>query len=336
MTSVRAWVWVACAIVGAVVIALAASLVAVAGPASGPPSEPVALGTPVVVQVGDNPQAVAPTPDGRRVIVVSQAGLTVLDASTNTVIGTIALRAWYGSLLIAPDGERAYVASPLGVDPIDLTTGLIQDTVGGEGGLSSVEAVSPDGARLLGVIQDAQPAIGLVDVAAGTTRRIPLPSPPNPEAVVVAPDGNRVYAVLSSSSGVTDPLQVIDVATGVATPVPDTAGTLSLALSPDGRSVHAIGYSKAVVLDAATGTVTRSVPTGLLSGQFVASPDGRHLYVVDVLDDGIRVFDMDSGTVVATIPLGTQPRALALAPDGSRLYVVSESGLSVVPVPVGR
>lgn len=332
MTSSRGWIWVACAIVGAVVIALAVSLVAVARPAN----EPLALGTPIVVDVGANPQAVAPTPDGRRVLVLSQTGLTLLDAGTSSVIGTISLRAWYGSLLIPPDGERAYLASPLGVDPVDLTTGLIQDTVGGEGGLSSVEAVSPDGARLVGVIQGPPPAIGVVDLAAGTTRRIPLPSPPTPEAVVVAPDGNRLYAAPGPSSGVTDPLQVIDVVTGAATPVPGTEGTLSVALSSDGRSVHAIGFSKAVVLDAATGTVARSVSTGLLSGQFVASPDGRYLYVVDVLEDGIRVVDMDSGTVVATLPLGTQPRALALAPDGSRLYVVTESGLSVVPVTGGR
>lgn len=332
MTSVRGWIWAACAIVGAAVIALAVSLVAVARPTRGTPVEPFVLGTPVVVDVGDHPQAVAPTPDGRRVLVLSQAGLTVLDAGTSTVIGTIALRSWYGSLLITPDGERAYVASPSGVTPIELTTGLIQDTIGGDGGLNSVAGVSPDGARLLGVIQDAQPAIGVVDLAAGTTRRIPLPIPPTPEAVVVAPDGNRVYAASSPSGGVTDPLQVVDVGTGVATPVPGTEGTLAVALSPDRRSVHAIGFSKAVVLDAVTGTVTRSVPTGLLSGQFVASPDGRYLYVVDVLADGIEVFDMDSGTVAATIPLGTQPRALAIAPDGRSLYVVSESGLSVVPV----
>jgi YVTN family beta-propeller protein len=344
MTSAGRWIWGACAITAAVVVALATSLVVSAeepagGAAAAAPVEPFALGVPVTVPVGERPQALASTPDGRRILVRGQPGLAVLDAGTNAVLGTISLQYGYGGLLLSPGGERAYVRSPNGIEPVDLTTGLIEDlaVADGDGVPTSLDAISPDGARLYGVINDGQPAVGLVDLAAGTAQRVPLPPQAAPETVLVTPDGRRAYVVVRSYTlgSIADPLQLVDIATGAVTPVAGTEGALSLALSPDGKSVYAIGYSKAVVLDPATGAVTRSVPTSLLSGEFVVSRSGRYLYVVDIASNGVEVFDMDSGAVEATVPVGAQPTDLALAPDGSRLYVASEAGLTVVPVTGG-
>jgi YVTN family beta-propeller protein len=154
--------------------------------------------------------------------------------------------------------------------------------------------------------------------------------------VLATPDGGRVYVVAGLTvGGISNPLQVVDVATGAASPVPGTEGTLAVALSPDGRSVYATGYSNVVVLDAATGAVTRTVPASVLSGQFVVSPSGRHLYIANATGNAVEVFDMDDGGVVGRVPVGAQPTDIALAPDGSRLYVVSEAGLTVVPVTGG-
>lgn len=344
MTTARRWIWVACGIACAVVVALATSLVAGArepsagGPAPAP-AAPFALGAPVTLQVAESPQAVAPTPDGRRVLVFARPGLVVLDAGTSAVLGTIRLDIGVGGMLLDPGGARAYVRSPNGIEPIDLTTGLIQDPVVGEGEDVPYDlgSVSPDGARLSGVIYGQEYAIGVVDLATGTARRIPLPAGAGPDGAVVTPDGSRAYVVVRSftSGSISDPLQVVDLATGAATPVPGTEGTVSITLSPDGRSLHGIGFSQAIVLDVATGAVTRSVPTSLLQGQFVVSPSGRYLYMASATGNAVQVFDMDSGAVVTSVPVGAQPRDLALAPDGSRLYVVSDAGLTVVPVTGG-
>ena len=344
MTSAIRWIWTACGIAFAVVVALTASLVAVrGGPAgNGPaasPAEPFALGVPVTVPVGEGPTAVAATPDGRRVLVLARAGLVAVDAGTSAVLGTVTLSLGVSTMLLDPGGTRAYVRSPDGIEPIDLTTGLIGDPIvpEGEDVPYALGTISPDGTRLSGVIYGPEYALGLVDLATGTARRVPLPpgTGPGEGGVLVPPDGSRAYVVHVLTSGITEPLQVVDIATGTTTPVPDTGGTLSLALSPDGRSVHAIGYSQALVLDAATGAVTRSVPTSLLSGQFVVSPGGRYLYIVDVTGDAVEVFDMHAGEVVGSVPVGAQPVDLALAPDGTRLYVVSDAGLTVVPVTGG-
>ena len=342
MTSAIRWIWAACGVALAVVVALAATLVArqpAAGAPSPAPAEPFALGAPVTVPVGKGPLAVAATPDGRRVLVLAQPGMVVLDAGTNAVLGTITLSIGVGDMVLAPDGARAYLRSPDGIEPVDLTTGLVADPVVGEGADVAYDlgAVSPDGTRLSGVIYGQPYAVGLVDLAAGTARRVPLPPGAGPDGAVVTPDGSRAYVVVRSltSGGISDPLQVVDVATGAASPVPGTEGTLAVALSPDGRSLYATGYSNVVVLDAATGAVTRTVPASLLSGQFVVSPSGRHLYVANATGNAVEVFDMDEGSVVERVPVGALPTDIALAPDGTRLYVVSEAGLTVVPVTGG-
>lgn len=344
MTSARRRIWVACGVTGAAVVALGALLVAspVADPgpgdddtAAGAPAEAFAVGAPVTLSVGENPRHVVPTPDGSRVLVLVGGGLAVLDAGSTALLGTITISSAFGSsLVLAPGGERAYVGSTDGVTPVDLTTHLIGDPFGGrpDGVTPSIDTISADGSRLFGLDYGTEPELVIIDVTTGTARRIPLPPGAGPDRFVVTPDGSRAYVAVQGSGGTTEPLHVVDLATGRATPVAGTAGTLDAAITPDGRSVHAIGYSAAVVLDAATATVTRTVPTSLLSGDFVVSPGGRYLFVVDVLADGVEVHDMDTGGAVATIAIGEQPGAIALAPDGSALYVTSGAGLTVVPI----
>jgi DNA-binding beta-propeller fold protein YncE len=335
MRSPVAWIWTACGIACAVVVALAATLLA--GRAS---TEPFALGTPQTVSLGDRLHAVAPTPDGRRVLAFTQNSLAVLDAGTHAVLGSITLQYGHGGLLVAPDGKHAYVRSTDAVESIDLLTGLIEDPVIREvdGVPTALQEISPDGTRISGMIFDmTAPAVGLVDIAAGTARSVPLPPDAKRlDAVLVTPDGSRAYVVTDTVGGVTNPLQVVDLATGTTGPVPGTEGSLELALAPDGTTIHAIGYSRAVVLDTATGAVRRSVRTGgLLSGRFVVSPSGRYLYLLDLLDSRLEVFDMDVGSVVETVPVGGHPMDIELTADGSRLYVVSDAGLTIVPVTGG-
>ncbi|HYH32120.1 MAG TPA: hypothetical protein VD903_17240 [Pseudonocardia sp.] len=346
MRSVTRWIWGACGLAGAVVVALVAALVPSVGAGAEPftagaGAEPLTVGTPVTVPVGElGANAVTPTPDGRRLLVLTGSGVAVVDSRTSEVLGTITLPFTLSGLLLAPDGTRAYTSSADGIVPLDLTTGLIGDVLVGaaeDGVPTSLDGISPDGTRLSGVIHATESGVGLVDLSSGTARRIPLPSTAASDAVVVTTDATRVYVGGTSyePSPTTEPLEVIDVATGTTTPVAGTEGTLSVALSRDGRSVYGIGFSQAVVLDAATGTVTRSVPTSLLSGEFVISRSGRYLFVVDVSGNGVEVFDMESGGIVATIPIGAQPGDLALAPDDSALYVASQAGFTVVPLTGG-
>lgn len=85
----------------------------------------VALGTPF-----GHPSQVAFSPDGRRAYIAEDRGVTVIDATTDTPIETIAVPAGpASSLALSSDGSRLYAparnASPIVVAAIDTSTRLV-------------------------------------------------------------------------------------------------------------------------------------------------------------------------------------------------------------------
>lgn len=74
-----------------------------------------------------------------------------------------------------------------------------------------------------------------------------------------------------------------------------------------------------------------------LTGELELSPDGSHLYVLDLAHFRLVVIDTESKQIIASLAVGRLPFALALSPDGKRAYV-SNVGMfrySLVPgVPV--
>jgi DNA-binding beta-propeller fold protein YncE len=342
MTSIRRWTWVACGVAGAIVIALAATLLVVStSSADGAPS---GLDAPVTIPVEGDLQSVAVTPDGRRVLVLTRAGIVVLDAVTHAVLGTIVIRSGssgQGDMRFSPAGERVYIRTSEGIEPVDLTTGLFGDMIVAGTGTElpyDIEGISRDGNLLIGMDTDTSP-LTLVDLRARSARPVPLPPGTIARGLAFSPDGGRVYAVLDAQSYGDLPLHSIDLTTGAAAPVAGVEQASSLALSPDGTSLHVMAGSQAIVLDPATGAVIRSVDSSAGSGfssGFVVSPGGRYLYAVSYLDGGLQAIDSESGASVMTVPGVTEePRSLAVTPDGSRLYVLSKAGLTVVPLTGG-
>jgi YVTN family beta-propeller protein len=67
------------------------------------------------VPVGNAPDAVAVTPDGKHAYVASDlsASVSVVDTATNMVVGTtIPVGATPDAVAVTPDGKHAYVANP--------------------------------------------------------------------------------------------------------------------------------------------------------------------------------------------------------------------------------
>jgi DNA-binding beta-propeller fold protein YncE len=293
----------------------------------GPP--PIAVSPPLTVPFGDyGPRSLTITPDGARVLVDNGSEIEVLDTATNARLGAYGESSTWKPVL-APDGKRLYFTTSLGLEAIDLVSGLIlEPSRPGVDGSIQLVAVTADGQRFFGYAPGPSPALSEVNLTSGAVRTI-APLPDGSSSVVVTPDGSRAYATSQAMSGLGQPLKIIDTATGRTSDVPDAGGTLDIALGPDGHTVYAIGYSAALVIDAASGTITRRVPISLF-GDFVVSPDRRHLFVAEVSPPSVRVFDMDAGAVVATVPIPETPMDLAVTPDGRRLYVASGGGLTIV------
>src|ERR1700724_1911231 len=85
------------------------------------------------VTVGNNPFAVAVTPDGKHVYVTIGADSTVsvIATATNTVVATVPVAGGSGRVAVTPDGKHAYV------------TNNVMNTVPVGGGPSGVGIVPP-------------------------------------------------------------------------------------------------------------------------------------------------------------------------------------------------
>jgi YVTN family beta-propeller protein len=86
--------------------------------------------------------------------------------------------------------------------------------------------------------------------------------------------------------------------------------SISAAVSPDGRKIYIPNRSNNVaVVDAATNTVTASIPVN--GGQFGVSvtPDGKKVYVANYAANTVTAIDTATDTVTAIIPVGTDPFA---------------------------
>jgi 6-phosphogluconolactonase (cycloisomerase 2 family) len=167
-------------------------------------------------------------------------------------------------------------------------------------------------------------------------------------AVVVTPDGRHVYAagqtddavagwLRDPESGRLSPVQVVRDGVGG---VDGLQRVLSLAVSPDGAHVYAVGAGEGALAvlarDATTGVLTpvevvrdESDLFGAFTGSIAISPDGAHLYVTGFDSFTVLARDRVSGrvTMVETQRVSDGPvrldgtQTIAVSPDGRHVYV---------------
>lgn len=172
-------------------------------------------------------------------------------------------------------------------------------------------------------------ALGVLDTASGRlTETVKVPA--GPEAVIVSPDGRRVYV---SSEDATQ-VSVIDTASDKVIKTLDLgAFPEGMALSRDGRSLLAavFGIDKVDLIDTATLTVTAQFSVAKAHG-VALTPDGATAYVgaQDVPDhNAIVVLDVPGRRVAAQVPLRQTPRGLTVSPDGKSLYFTQANSANV-------
>jgi WD40 repeat protein/tRNA A-37 threonylcarbamoyl transferase component Bud32 len=149
--------------------------------------------------------------------------------------------------------------------------------------------------------------------------------------VAVSPDGSLVASAF-------DGAQVRDLRTGtlIATTEPDPeADELSVAFSPDGRTLAVGGYGRFVRLwDFRTGRLVRQIDVGSATA-LEFSPDGRNLVVSGGVSlsggVGASVWDLATGTQIGpTLTAGRRMALTDLSPDGRRLLMTAANGEGAV------
>jgi YVTN family beta-propeller protein len=124
------------------------------------------------IQGFDDPHGVAVSPNGALVYVTNADSNTVsvVEATTNTVTGTIAVGSLPWQVLFAPGGGTAYVADSDSnqVSVIDVATSSVAATIPVSDDPDALALTSDPAASELWVGENAGGAIGVIDTASNT------------------------------------------------------------------------------------------------------------------------------------------------------------------------
>jgi YVTN family beta-propeller protein len=186
-----------------------------------------------------------------------------------------------------------------------------------------------------------------IDIYDGQTLQLVhrLPAATMPSHIAFSHDSGTVFVTLQG----TGKLISIDLASGKVNwtqPVgPTPAGII---MRPGGTLlVGDMGSDYIAEVDPTDGNVIRKITTGNGAHNFLASPDGKTLYVTNRVAGTISVLDADTLEVKNTLQAPGGPDDMALSPDGQELWVTGRwhawvdvielaSGALKTSVPVGR
>jgi DNA-binding beta-propeller fold protein YncE len=276
--------------------------------------------SPATATAGDNPRAIAVTPDGKSAYVTNFFGNSVSQYDVDSESGalspktpaTVAARLRPGSIAVTPDGKSAYVANVLG------DTGLPFD----DGRVSQY---------------DIDPQSGRLSPKAPAT----IATLPGPNSVAVTPDGRSAY--VADTFGDLIQQYDIDPQSGALSPkspatVAARSEPLVVAVTPDGRSAYVTAFDEDIIsqydIDPVSGALSPKTPATVAGtragaiGGAVVTPDGKSAYVPNPFADTVSQYDIDalSGRLSPKSPPTVGPVraiAVAVAPDGKSAYVTN-------------
>ena len=277
--------------------------------------------------------------------------VSVIDAGTNALLGTIALGdprpnvlgALYNKQIdvhglgFSPDGSllAAISVTSNAVTVIETATNRIRGTVY-VGRAPHEGFFTPDG-RELWVAVRGENYVSVIDpVALRETQRIVTSD--GVAMVIFRPDGK--FAFVNSSR--TAELAVVDVATHAVVarvPMPSPFSP-NLAVSPDGMEIWLTlkDVGKTVIVNALTFAVLGTIDTGPVTNHvnFVTTAAEKLAYVTVGGENAVKVYRRNGGTpaLVTTIATGDTPHGMWPSADNSTVYVGLENADSVAVIDV--
>jgi len=142
--------------------------------------------------------------------------------------------------------------------------------------------------------------------------------------IAIAPDGTTFYVTNGVSNSQGPRVEFFDTDGGLFASAIVGEVPVEIAVLPDGTKAYTanwIGGSVSVV-DTATQSQLKTIPTAFLTNDVAISPGGNRVYAISLRASVVFVIDTESDEIVDTIQLGTSgARHMALTPDGSKAYV---------------
>ncbi|MCC6611863.1 MAG: multicopper oxidase domain-containing protein [Anaerolineae bacterium] len=252
--------------------------------------------------------------------------ITVIDASTNEVVTTLAGIEGPHNLQVAPDGKTVWAVS--GHDStavlVDAQTYELIGTVP-TGEHPAHVILSPDG-KTAYVTNSEDNTVTAIDVMTMTAVAT-IPVGEYPHGLRPSPDGRWIY--VANTNGTT--VSVIDTSTNsVVADIEVGQRPVQAAFSPDGEIVYvSLNADNAVAkVDVATRSLVDTIEVGVGPIQVFVTPDDRNLLVAnqgteDNPSTTVSIVDTATFSVVNTIETGEGAHGVVIEPSGQYAYITN-------------
>lgn len=271
-----------------------------------------------VPTVGQQPTAVVASPDSSKVYVANSDGVSVISTATRTATQVFSVGFQPAGIALSPNGQTLYLTDEGAgtVSVLNAATGAVTGTVN-LGGEPVGVAFAPNGeTAYVANVEDS--TVTVIDVATGLAVDV-INVTNYPTSVVVSPDGKIVYA-----GSVPYGLAVINAATDTVSKKLPSVNSGQLALSLDGKTLHAAGGFSLSAISTADDAVVKTITSDNweLSGLAV-SPDGGTLYASSEYSDSLVVIGTSTYAVTTVTSPGFSDALLGIAvtPNGKAVYV---------------
>ena len=240
------------------------------------------------IAVGQDPRALAITPDGTTIYVTNyQSGtVTPIRTATNTALAPIRVGRNPLAIAITPDGKTAYVLNNGSgtVTPIRTATSTALAPIRVPAGSFSM-AITPDGRTIyvldLGSSQAQEGMVIPIRTATNTAlRSIPIGHAwPSTMNIAITPDSKTAY-VANASTGTITPIRTATDTALTRIRLADGAGPITI--TPDGRTAYVIAVSgpgrtgTVIPIRTATNQVLRAITVSNLPSVIAITPAPRH------------------------------------------------------------
>jgi YVTN family beta-propeller protein len=307
--------------------------------------------------IGTEPNGMAVTPDGTKIVVAEGTShqVQIITVATHAVAATVTLPEIVGvksrpdAVAITPNGLTAYIVDGANkrVYPMTISSGALGAAivVGTQGDPGAI-IVTPNGERVY-VANYGAHNVSVIATASNTvtaTITIGTFETGKPIALAVTPNSAHVYVADQGNSKINDIATASNTVTATI-----TVGSMAdanvaaggdpniLAITPDGSKLYVASFTGHGVADIATATdkVTSTIvlfESGTATPNALAlTPNGCQLYVHDRAHNLVDAVTVSSDTVSAHPAVGTtgDPTGMSATPDSSKVYVANQAASSV-------
>ena len=290
------------------------------------------------IAVGDRPESVAITPDGKYAYVTNYGGnsVSVIEAGLRRNVGTIKVGEGPIGIAITPDGKYAYVTDRDGNEASVISTQsktVVKSIPIGDGPVGV--AISPTG-NLAYVTVFAENRVKLINTETMAVTGAPIEVGTSPIAIEFTP-GGAAYVVDENAKEIS----AINAVTRKVTSIPLAAASgepRGIAISPDGTKAYVVGRGTGPVsvIDTGTNKVTGEIEVAGEAQEVAFAANGKTAYVTEAETPQIQTINVETGRVGGSpiaLP-GVFPSGIALTPDQSPVAAFTSPSATVgVPAP---